>query len=348
MREWQQTRYRDIVLPDAVFYETIWAVRDLERMEEQVKELTREINSGGLRANRMMREGARNYDQVRPTEELAVRKAALESRIRGIRDALEQVPEPYRAEVMENIVHRTKLTDHPGKVWRIWKQRFLFQAARNLCVIRPEDRPDSGRRGTMSRGCRSSFLFQEGGEEMDRGRRLFGVLLIALSVLLLISWERWGRSRFVYDDVLVLRENVQKGSVITERMLTTMRMEHAGREVLGPADRKWLIGKASSQFVHSRAPLYRPYFEKNEYITGRNLDRYTLKIPENWVESSPFSLRRGDRAIFWSGGTRITSAPVAATDEQGKTFEVVVSREQTARLGRLAETGGKFVISRSR
>ena len=96
---------------------------------------------------------------------------------------------------------------------------------------------------------------------MDRGRRLFGVLLIALSVLLLISWERWGRSRFVYDDVLVLRENVQKGSVITERMLTTMRMEHAGREVLGPADRKWLIGKASSQFVHSRAPLYRPYFE---------------------------------------------------------------------------------------
>ena len=101
MREWQQTRYRDIVLPDAVFYETIWAVRDLERMEEQVKELTREINSGGLRANRMMREGARNYDQVRPTEELAVRKSALESRIRGIRDALEQVPEPYRAEVME-------------------------------------------------------------------------------------------------------------------------------------------------------------------------------------------------------------------------------------------------------
>ncbi|MGN8649861.1 hypothetical protein ACTNEM_07555 [Eubacterium pyruvativorans] len=135
MREWQQTRYRDIVLPDAVFYETIWAVRDLERMEEQVKELTREINSGGLRANRMMREGARNYDQVRPTEELAVRKAALESRIRGIRDALEQVPEPYRAVVMENIVHRTKLTDHPGKVWRIWKQRFLFQAARNLCLL---------------------------------------------------------------------------------------------------------------------------------------------------------------------------------------------------------------------
>ena len=183
---------------------------------------------------------------------------------------------------------------------------------------------------------------------MDRGRRLFGVLLIALSVLLLISWERGGRSRFGYEDVLVLRENVQKGSVITERMLTTMRMEHAGREVLGPADRKWLIGKASSQFVHSRAPLYRPYFEKNEYITGRDLDRYTLKIPENWVESSPFSLRRGDRAIFWSGGTRITSAPVAATDEQGKTFEVVVSREQTARLGRLAETGGKFVISCSR
>lgn len=36
MREWQQTRFKSICMPDAVYYQSIWAVRDLHRMEERV------------------------------------------------------------------------------------------------------------------------------------------------------------------------------------------------------------------------------------------------------------------------------------------------------------------------
>ena len=39
-REWQQTRFKKYVLPDAVYYQSLWAVRDLERMEERIKELS--------------------------------------------------------------------------------------------------------------------------------------------------------------------------------------------------------------------------------------------------------------------------------------------------------------------
>ena len=39
MREWQQTRQREYVMPDAVYYQSIWAVRDLKRMEHRLDEL---------------------------------------------------------------------------------------------------------------------------------------------------------------------------------------------------------------------------------------------------------------------------------------------------------------------
>lgn len=30
-RQWQQTKYKNLVLPEAVYYQSIWAVRDLQR-----------------------------------------------------------------------------------------------------------------------------------------------------------------------------------------------------------------------------------------------------------------------------------------------------------------------------
>lgn len=38
-REWQQTKYTEFLMPEAVYYQTLWAVRDLERMELRLREL---------------------------------------------------------------------------------------------------------------------------------------------------------------------------------------------------------------------------------------------------------------------------------------------------------------------
>ena len=38
-REWQQTRFKEFVMPDAVYYQSIWAVRDLQRMENRLHEI---------------------------------------------------------------------------------------------------------------------------------------------------------------------------------------------------------------------------------------------------------------------------------------------------------------------
>ena len=133
-REWQQRRLKEYVLPDAVYYQTVWAVRDLERMEKRIKELDREIRAGH-NSNSIVCEGKRNYSVMRPTESRAVEKVLLEGRVKAIRNALNMVPESYRGFIMDNIVYRTKAKGYASKIWRIWKQRFLYQVARNLSLI---------------------------------------------------------------------------------------------------------------------------------------------------------------------------------------------------------------------
>ena len=126
-REWQQTKMRHYVLPDAVYYQSIWAVRDLHRMESRLLELENQNDSfvcdGGSESI-----GYRG-SLVHPRE-----KDILERRIGEIYAALESIPEDYRSVVLQNIVLRsagqTSLED-----WRYWKQRFLYNVAKNLSLI---------------------------------------------------------------------------------------------------------------------------------------------------------------------------------------------------------------------
>ena len=134
-REWQQTKVRDYVMPDAVYYQSLWAVRDLYRMEERIKELEEGERSGFVRASNIVSDVDISYEQVRPTEKHAVEKVTLENRVKAIRGALEEVPPAYRDAIMENIVKKTSVSLFPSKMWRIWKQKFLFGVARNLSLM---------------------------------------------------------------------------------------------------------------------------------------------------------------------------------------------------------------------
>jgi hypothetical protein len=133
-REWQQTRFREFVLPDAVYYQSIWAVRDLRRMEERLAELGDEINAGSFGGS-IVGDGRRDYSSIKPTEKKAVEKALLESRIKAIRKALETVPDSYRDFVLDNVALKKNDKGYPTKIWKIWKQRFLYNVAKNLSLL---------------------------------------------------------------------------------------------------------------------------------------------------------------------------------------------------------------------
>ena len=135
MREWQQTKFKNLVMPDTVYYESIWAVRDLYRMEEQLEILNKEINDGAMHTTSIVSDIKTEYEARNPTEDKVLQKAALERRIKAINDAIESVPVAYRQFILDNIILQKAYKCFPNKFWRIWKQRFLYNVARNLLLI---------------------------------------------------------------------------------------------------------------------------------------------------------------------------------------------------------------------
>ena len=134
-REWQQTRFKKYVLPDAVYYQSLWAVRDLERMEERIKELS-DTRDAMERSGSLVQEPGIFYGIRRtPTENAAIERAMLEERVRGIHAAISHIPDGYRSYVLSNIIMKNSGKTFPNKVWRIWKQRFLYDVAVNLAIL---------------------------------------------------------------------------------------------------------------------------------------------------------------------------------------------------------------------
>lgn len=134
MREWQQTRQKEYVMPDAVYYQSIWAVRDLNRMERRLDEMEQEPQVESSRSF-YVREGKRTYQNEGSTERSAMEKMILESRVRAIREALSVVPERYRDAVLFNVAEKKSNYDFTTKIWKLWKQRFLYQVAKNLSLM---------------------------------------------------------------------------------------------------------------------------------------------------------------------------------------------------------------------
>ena len=135
MREWQQTKFKDLVMPDAVYYQSIWAVRDLYRMEQELELLKQEISDGVMHSTCVVSDGKDSYETRNPTEDKALQKVELEKRIKAINDAIDSVPLAYRQFILDNIKLQKAYKCFPNKFWRIWKQRFLFNVARNLFLI---------------------------------------------------------------------------------------------------------------------------------------------------------------------------------------------------------------------
>ncbi|MGN0733153.1 MAG: hypothetical protein ACI4LC_03155 [Emergencia sp.] len=133
-REWQQTRFAEYVMPDAVYYQTIWAVRDLVRMESRLEEL-KEDRDLSVHSYSLVMDGGATAEISRPTEKYALEKILLENRISAIRSALEIVPDSFRGLVLSNIIMQTSGRDFPNKMWKYWKQRFLYGVAKNLHLL---------------------------------------------------------------------------------------------------------------------------------------------------------------------------------------------------------------------
>ncbi len=132
-REWQQTKLPEYVMPYAVYYQSIWAVRDYDRMITAIRDIEHKVDSksGGS----IVKEPEGHYRGVSSVENKALELAIMKERIEGIRKALLNVPVEYRSYIISNIVAKNPGSAFPNKIWRMWKQRFLYDVAKNLSMI---------------------------------------------------------------------------------------------------------------------------------------------------------------------------------------------------------------------
>ncbi len=123
----------DYLMPETVYYQSIWAVRDYQRMKGRLDILL--SNPEKSKSSSLVKESVESYGSYRPVEDKALEIAVLKERVEGIRNALLIVPPEYRSYLISNIVMKNSGKSFTNKAWRMWKQIFLYQVAINLSIM---------------------------------------------------------------------------------------------------------------------------------------------------------------------------------------------------------------------
>lgn len=177
---------------------------------------------------------------------------------------------------------------------------------------------------------------------MIKGKRFFGLLLICISVIGIVGWEQWGKERFLYDEVLVLRENVEKGTVITEKMVDVKTMEK-NEPCLELSEKEKIIGMQTAAFVHKGVPLFPEYFQEPGLAPDETKNLYGMCLPREWIASKPAALSRGDKVLLFWGNRLVTDADVVDVTKDGD-VEIIVEKEQAADICQVTADGEQLAL----
>lgn len=179
---------------------------------------------------------------------------------------------------------------------------------------------------------------------MAKRRKIIGIAVILLAAALIVSWERWGKDALMYEEAPVLKEDAEAGTVIDESMITYERFERGSLDFIGKDEAGKLTGMETAHFVHGGTPLFSEYFR--EPLLSGNLEkgRFQMNLASDWIESVPAGLKRGSRALIYSGDALVTSVYVAAEYEESRGADVIADGRQIEAIGKAVAGGGKLIL----
>ena len=136
MKDNQQKRKKNHVLPQPVYRQALWAVKDLLRMKRRLSELRSEAYAVGGRDFLKPCAGYGSGFVCDVTGNRAAQIANLSWRIDAIVNALNALPEKYREGIERKMVYDVPYSDdyHPN-TWKRWQQVFLYNVAVNLSIL---------------------------------------------------------------------------------------------------------------------------------------------------------------------------------------------------------------------
>lgn len=129
MKEYQRRKNNKYVLPASVYNQTIWLIRDYQRMKDEAEALL----GDSAKANDGMPHGSPSPDGV--VNKVIQRERYLE-KCKAVEEALLSIPQEYRQGEMDNILFHTRYPMNADRsTYGMWKARMIYQVARRLGMI---------------------------------------------------------------------------------------------------------------------------------------------------------------------------------------------------------------------
>lgn len=133
MNDYQQKRERDFVLPQTVYRQALYAVKDLSRLRHKLKYLE---ESAYVLEGHDMKMAICKGRLSDNTAKKAIDVASVKMRIRAIEEAFLRVPEAYRESLENKLVYDIPFgDDHCINTWKKWQQVLIYHVAVNLRLL---------------------------------------------------------------------------------------------------------------------------------------------------------------------------------------------------------------------
>lgn len=129
---------------------------------------------------------------------------------------------------------------------------------------------------------------------MRQWKPIVGIALIFVAIVGLIVWEVAGRAHMTTDEVLVAKEEIPPGLILTKEMLHIAKVERGSKVegALMKSDLQRILGKENNCVILKNQQISDAYFQESTFIMDKNLSLFS--IPGDWIAMRSSSLRRGD------------------------------------------------------
>lgn len=132
-----------------------------------------------------------------------------------------------------------------------------------------------------------------------------GLIIIVVVLTLIWFWETTGREHFLYEEKLVLNQDVEKGVLIEESMLTYRSFEKSKLFADAIYDINEIVGLESTNYIPQGTLLHKRFFSSTKVKLSVN--QYIFRIPNDWIYSMPNTLRKQDKISFYIFGEHSNS-----------------------------------------
>ena len=137
---------------------------------------------------------------------------------------------------------------------------------------------------------------------MKQIRMYLGIFLILLAIGGLIFWEMIGREAILTEPILVAKETIPQGKLVSESDFISIGIlpESRMRGALSPARVDEIIGEKTKQLIPQNAQISKHFFENDDFYLKETESIFAIK--EEWIALRSSSLRRGDWIDIYETG----------------------------------------------